>query len=113
MTQKLADDFVLERRKPRQARSQHKVELMLEAAMRLLAESDVGALTTNAVAAKAGVSIGTLYQYFAHRDAIIDALYRFFGQVVQKGRAGKPNGSVGAARPCLTHPTDFPASSAA
>jgi AcrR family transcriptional regulator len=62
------------RRNPRQARAQHKVELILEAAMRLLDNGDVHALTTNAVAEKAGVSIGTLYQYFNDKVAILDAL---------------------------------------
>jgi AcrR family transcriptional regulator len=61
-------------RKPRQQRAQVKVELILEAAMRLLAKGGLAALTTNAVAETAGVSIGTLYQYFANKEAILDAL---------------------------------------
>ena len=65
------------RREPRQARALHKVELILEAAMRLLNEgSELTSLTTNAVAERAGVSIGTLYQYFDDREAILDALAR-------------------------------------
>lgn len=64
----------LTRRNAQQARSQHKVELMLEAAMQLLEVCEVDALTTNAVAAKAGVSIGTLYQYFGDKHALLDAL---------------------------------------
>ena len=62
------------RRLPRQARSLYKVELMLEAALQLLEQGEIGALTTNAVAAKAGVSIGTLYQYFGDKQALLDAL---------------------------------------
>jgi AcrR family transcriptional regulator len=61
-------------RKPRQERAQHKIELILEAAIRLLGKGGLAALTTNAVAETAGVSIGTLYQYFANKDAILDAL---------------------------------------
>lgn len=61
-------------RLPRQERAQHKVELILEAAMRLLAKGGFAALTTNAVAETAGVSIGTLYQYFSNKEAILDAL---------------------------------------
>ncbi|MGE0667765.1 MAG: TetR/AcrR family transcriptional regulator [Sphingomonadales bacterium] len=64
----------VEPRKPRQERALHKVELILEAAMRLLGKGGLPALTTNAVAETAGVSIGTLYQYFAHKEAILDAL---------------------------------------
>ena len=47
---------------------------MFEAAIRLIQESDVATLTTNAVAARAGVSIGTLYQYFDGKQALLDAL---------------------------------------
>lgn len=61
-------------RAPRQARALHKVELVLEAAARLIDEDGVDALTTNAVAARAGVSIGTLYQYFDDKQALLDAL---------------------------------------
>lgn len=42
--------------------------------MQLLEQGEVAALTTNAVAAKAGVSIGTLYQYFKDKQALLDAL---------------------------------------
>jgi AcrR family transcriptional regulator len=61
-------------RQPVQARSRHKVQLILEAAMRLMDKGGMAALTTNAVAAMAGVSIGTLYQYFPHKEAILEAL---------------------------------------
>jgi AcrR family transcriptional regulator len=60
-------------RKPRQERAQHKVELILEAAMRLLDKGGLPLLTTNAVADTAGVSIGTLYQYFPNKEAILEA----------------------------------------
>jgi AcrR family transcriptional regulator len=62
------------RRAPRQARSQLKVELMLEAAIQLLEAGSLESLTTNAVAAKAGVSIGTLYQYFGDKHSLLEAL---------------------------------------
>ncbi len=61
-------------RKPRQQRAQDKVELILEAAMRLLDTGGLAMLTTNAVADMAGVSIGTLYQYFSNKEAILEAL---------------------------------------
>jgi AcrR family transcriptional regulator len=73
------------RRQPRQARSQQKIELMYEAAMRLLDEGDLRGLTTNAVAARAGVSIGTLYQYFGDKEALLDALVaRELGEMSEK-----------------------------
>jgi AcrR family transcriptional regulator len=61
-------------RAPRQERSRQKVELMLEAATRILEKAGLEGLTTNAIAATAGVSIGTLYQYFSDKEAILDAL---------------------------------------
>jgi DNA-binding transcriptional regulator YbjK len=64
----------LGRRIPRQQRSLDKIELMFEATMQLIEEGDVARLTTNAVAARAGVSIGTLYQYFDGKDGLLDAL---------------------------------------
>jgi len=64
----------LKGREPRQKRAQHKVELILEAAMRLLDKGGFELLTTNAIAETAGVSIGTLYQYFPNKESILDAL---------------------------------------
>lgn len=74
MTRKTQTDQGLVRRAPSQARARHKVELILEAALRILDREGEAALTTNRIAAVAGVSIGTLYQYFADRQAIVDAL---------------------------------------
>jgi AcrR family transcriptional regulator len=62
------------RKKPRQARSQATVEVILAAAARVFARSGYAATTTNHVAAKAGVSIGSLYEYFPSKDAILVAL---------------------------------------
>ena len=62
------------RNQPRQPRSRATVGVILDAAIRVLDREGLEALTTSRVAEVAGVSVGTLYQYFAHRDAIIDAL---------------------------------------
>lgn len=64
------------RRTPRQARATETVALILEAAAQVLEAGGLPALTTNAVAERAGVSIGTLYQYFADKNAILLALAR-------------------------------------
>lgn len=61
-------------RQPRQERSRHKVQLIFEATTRLLEKRGLEALTTNAIAAAAGVSIGTLYQFFPNKEAILDSL---------------------------------------
>jgi AcrR family transcriptional regulator len=62
------------RNAPRQARAQATVTAILEATIRILEREGMDAATTTRIAEVAGVSVGTLYQYFAHRDAILDAL---------------------------------------
>lgn len=64
------------RRRPAQARSQHTVSAILEATALIAAENGEAALSTNAIAERAGVSIGTLYQYFASKEAIVGDLVR-------------------------------------
>lgn len=62
------------RKAPVQRRSAQTVEAVLEAAARILETQGLVACTTNAVAERAGVSIGSLYQYFPNRDALTVAL---------------------------------------
>jgi AcrR family transcriptional regulator len=62
------------RNQPRQPRSRATVSVILEAALRVLDQDGWEALTTSRVAEVAGVSVGTLYQYIAHREAIVEAL---------------------------------------
>jgi len=62
------------RKQPRQARAQHTVNAIIEASARILEEQGHGGFTTNAVAELAGASIGTLYQYFPDKDALLGAL---------------------------------------
>jgi AcrR family transcriptional regulator len=59
------------RKLPRQARSRATVDALLEACARLLAESEYRALTTNRIARRAGVSIGSLYEFFPNRESIL------------------------------------------
>src|SRR5258708_20159128 len=66
----------IKRRIPRQARAGETVSLILEATAQILEAGGLPAFTTNAVAERAGVSIGTLYQYFADKNAILLALGR-------------------------------------
>lgn len=62
------------RRTPRQPRSEATVEAILDAAFQLLEQGGPRALTTNHIAERAGVSVGTLYQYFKGKQAILGAL---------------------------------------
>jgi AcrR family transcriptional regulator len=57
-----------------QARATKTVEAIVEAAARILETAGLDGYTTNAVAERAGVSIGSLYQYFPNKDAITLAL---------------------------------------
>lgn len=68
-------DRRLEPRKlPKQARSGATVEAILEAAAQIFERRGYAAGTTNRIAERAGVSIGSLYQYFPNEDAILVAL---------------------------------------
>lgn len=60
-------------RTPSQRRSQATVEALLEATARILERDGLRGLTTNHVAALAGVSIGSLYEYFDSKDALVQA----------------------------------------
>jgi AcrR family transcriptional regulator len=51
------------------------VEAILGAAVELLSSRGYGATSTNQIAARAGVSVGSLYQYFPNKDAIVAALF--------------------------------------
>ncbi|AOY90438.1 hypothetical protein BKK79_00295 [Cupriavidus sp. USMAA2-4] len=67
-------DQSLARRQPRQARSREKVELILEATLQILDQEGPDALTTNRIAEVAGISIGTLYQYFPNKRQVLEEL---------------------------------------
>ncbi len=62
------------RKQPRQARAQATVETILRATAHILRTKGWDGCNTNAVAKRAGVSIGSLYQYFPSKDALLAAL---------------------------------------
>ena len=62
------------RKAPQQRRSQATVETLLDAAAHLFCESGFASTTTNAIAERAGVSIGSCYQYFPNKLALLEAL---------------------------------------
>ena len=62
------------RRKPRQARSKERVNRILDVAEQMFIEDGYEVTTTNAIATRAQVPIGTLYQFFGDKTAILYAL---------------------------------------
>ena len=79
-----APQIVLEPRKqPVQARSSASVDAILEATIQVLLQVGKEQLTTTRVAARAGVSVGTLYQYFPNKSALLQAvLKQHFAQII-------------------------------
>ena len=72
-----ASQIVFEPRKsPVQARSAASVDAILEATVQVLLDVGKERLTTTRVARRAGVSVGTLYQYFPNKSALLQAVLR-------------------------------------
>lgn len=65
---------ISERQAPKQARSRRRYEHILQTAAALFQTQGIEAVSTNHIAAEAGVSIGSLYQFFPNKEAIIEAL---------------------------------------
>jgi AcrR family transcriptional regulator len=63
------------RREPKQRRARETVEAVLDAVVRVLKKHGVDGVTTNRIADAAGVSIGSVYQYFPDKRAIFTALH--------------------------------------
>ena len=67
-------DRLSPRKAPTQRRSRATVDAILEAAARVFVEQGFAAGTTNRIAERAGVSVGSLYEYFPNKEAILVAL---------------------------------------
>lgn len=61
------------RKRPQQERSREMVAKIVSATVKLLKKTDPEQITTNAIAGQAGVSKGSIYQYFANKEEIIHA----------------------------------------
>ncbi|GGV19122.1 TetR family transcriptional regulator [Kitasatospora herbaricolor] len=88
------------RRRPVQQRSQERYERLVDACAALLDEAGAGALTTKAVAQRAGVPIGTLYQFFAGKESLLGALAtrnleRYLDRLARRLEAAPPRGVPG------------------
>ena len=70
------------RKHPTQDRSKQRVERIVDAATRVFAEAGYEAATTEAIASRAGVSIGSLYQFFPNKRALMDAVsHRYYDEI--------------------------------
>lgn len=72
----MSRDGIGPRKAPRQRRSQQTVDRIVEAAARVFDEDGYSSTTTNEIAAQAGVSIGSLYQYFPNKDSLLSEIAR-------------------------------------
>ena len=76
------------RRQPKQQRARQTVEAVLDAVVKILKRDGIDAVTTNRIAEVAGISIGSLYQYFPDKRAIFHALHdrhvEDIGRVVER-----------------------------
>ncbi len=73
------------RKRPEQDRSRATVEVILDAAARILVRGGYEAFTTNRVAEKADVSIGSLYQYFPNKESLLGELMRRHTIAIESG----------------------------
>jgi AcrR family transcriptional regulator len=64
----------IRRRPPKQTRARATVADILEATRRIIESDGYEAVTTNKIARLAGVGVGSLYQYFATKEAVVEAL---------------------------------------
>lgn len=72
------------RKRPKQERSIQRVDVILTAAAQLIAEKGVSGMKMTEIAAVAGVPIGSVYQYFPEKAAIVTALFDRHAVLVQQ-----------------------------
>ncbi len=78
------------RRTPKQARGQQRVDEILDATERLTRTTSWDKLSTNHIAAEAGIPIGSLYQFFANKQAIAQALVERYVSGMEAAFASLP-----------------------
>ncbi|MCB9676288.1 MAG: TetR/AcrR family transcriptional regulator [Alphaproteobacteria bacterium] len=87
-------------REPVQERARQRRDALLDAAARLLDDRGWDALTTRALAAEAGVAVGTVYDYFGDRDGVLLALLERYERRLADG--------ISAALDGVAEPSDVP-----
>jgi AcrR family transcriptional regulator len=89
------------RKKPLQERSTVTVEAISEATIQVLLAVGLDRLTTTRVAERAGVSVGTLYQYFPNKQALLYAVLKVHSIKVAEAVEGACQANRGAPAPVL------------
>ncbi|KAM3114879.1 TetR/AcrR family transcriptional regulator [Phormidesmis sp. 146-33] len=79
------------RKLPQQDRSRMTVEAILEATAHILTEEGYDKANTNRIAERAGISIGSLYQYFPNRESLMAALVEQHSDEIARLVESKPN----------------------
>lgn len=77
-----APSHLAARKRPSQARSAVTLDAIFEATIQVLLAEGLNRLTTTRVAERAGVSVGTMYQYFPHKQALLYALNERYLDIV-------------------------------
>ena len=81
-------------RQPIQERGERRVEEILDAAAAVIAEAGVEGATTNAIAERAGSSVGSLYHFFPNKDAIVLALAARYESELREVNQGSMTGEA-------------------
>ncbi|HXZ07812.1 MAG TPA: TetR/AcrR family transcriptional regulator [Paraburkholderia sp.] len=89
------------RRVPQQERAARRVDELLEAAGAVIAERGFEAATMTEIAERAGASIGSVYQYFPNKDALVHALRTRYGNEMDARWSALSAASEGLAVPAL------------
>ncbi|MGH7114843.1 MAG: TetR/AcrR family transcriptional regulator [Stellaceae bacterium] len=74
-------------RAPQRHRGRMRVAALMQAAATVFAEKGFDAATMTEIAASAGAPIGSLYQFFANKEALADALLEQYGELIEAGLA--------------------------
>jgi AcrR family transcriptional regulator len=85
------------RKKPTQVRSRATVDAIVDATARVLVRDGYDALSTNRVAREAGVSVGSLYQYFPGKEALVAAVMEQHASRMQENIAARMQSAPPAA----------------
>lgn len=72
----MSDGDLESRKAPKQERARAKVAAILDATVRVLLDEGYDRASTNRIAREAGVSVGSLYQYFPNKEALVLAVAR-------------------------------------